>query len=702
MNHKSHFSPITKLILTLLVTGAIVLILFVAGAFGETTISTTITTNPDLERGLVGHWTFDGKDLINNATDRSGQGNDGFLNGTFASATTTVIGKIGQALDFNGTDDYVSIPSVLNSTAGAVVLWFKTPSVLSGDHYPFGSAFNNNNRVYIGTVDGSDFFARLAGSSDFASASVSINTWYHAALIWRADATGEIYLDGVSVGTTTLSWGENPKALAIGRVSNGTVHWNGLTDDVRTYNRALSPDEISRLYQLGATTHIATTITTNPDLERGLVGHWTFDGKDMNPNVRDRSGQGNHGNLINFTSTTTVIGRIGQALEFDGVDDHVLLDSVISSNDPRPISISVWAKTDTTSKTIQSVFFNEDAGSPNLYVELRRVSGTTYRMRLYSDGYDSSADTFTLDTNWHHYTWLWFSDDSINYYRDGVSVGSGTKSFGDNGDGIASIGNTEALGGGFEFDGAIDDVRIYNRTLSSDEISRLYQLGATTHIATSITTNPDLERGLVGHWTFDGSLNSTITDRSGNANHGYLSGVSTSSAVRPGKIGQALDFDGSDDFVDVGTAAILDITPGTDPATLSVWVKAGDQTHNFSVVAGDWNGLTQEFGIWISDTIEIGGFVGGDINSFDTGVNLSGEWQHIVIRTDATTAEIFVDAVQKAQDLSLGTEHDTTQGFIIGYNKIEDRYFDGIIDDVRFYDRALSSDEISRLYNLGR
>src|SRR3990167_8880079 len=74
---------------------------------------------------------------------------------------------------------------------------------------------------------------------------------------------------------------------------------------------------------------IGKTLPTQPDLQTGLVGHWTFDGRDMGPNVRDRSGQGNHGNLVlgatGNTSTTTIPGKLGQALSFDGVNDYVTI-----------------------------------------------------------------------------------------------------------------------------------------------------------------------------------------------------------------------------------------------------------------------------------------------------------------------------------------------------------------------------------------
>ena len=62
-------------------------------------------------------------------------------------------------------------------------------------------------------------------------------------------------------------------------------------------------------------------------LQTGLVGLWSFDGKDMNWRTNkalDRSGQGNDGELVNMsTSTSPVSGKIGQGMSFDGVNDYV-------------------------------------------------------------------------------------------------------------------------------------------------------------------------------------------------------------------------------------------------------------------------------------------------------------------------------------------------------------------------------------------
>ena len=80
-------------------------------------------------------------------------------------------------------------------------------------------------------------------------------------------------------------------------------------------------------------------------LTSGLVGHWTFDGNKMLTNVGDSSGQGNNGSLIGQAATTTVPGKVGQALSFDGVDDSVRIgiDEIGSAiNGSAAVTFSSW------------------------------------------------------------------------------------------------------------------------------------------------------------------------------------------------------------------------------------------------------------------------------------------------------------------------------------------------------------------------
>jgi Concanavalin A-like lectin/glucanases superfamily len=107
-----------------------------------------------------------------------------------------------------------------------------------------------------------------------------------------------------------------------------------------------------------------------------------------------------------------------------------------------------------------------------------------------------------------------------------------------------------------DWDGRLDDVRVYNRALSATDVANLYaggSIGATRENASSanLTMGTTLgpANGLVGHWTFDGAdVTDKVYDRSGQGNNGYWNGSATSSAKTIGKLGQALNFNGTTNF----------------------------------------------------------------------------------------------------------------------------------------------------------
>lgn len=102
-------------------------------------------------------------------------------------------------------------------------------------------------------------------------------------------------------------------------------------------------------------THAATApvttkvgVTNTNVVKNGLVGHWTFDGKNMtNATATDMSGNGNHGTLTNMTTRSSATqGKIGQALKFDGVDDSVLIPTL--QNLTSSASLAAWVKIGST------------------------------------------------------------------------------------------------------------------------------------------------------------------------------------------------------------------------------------------------------------------------------------------------------------------------------------------------------------------
>jgi len=230
-------------------------------------------TSLGLITGLVGYWSFDGPDMAGvTAFDRSGQGN----NGTLTNGPVRGAGRIGQALEFDGVNDFVNTGT--NNLAGAtsisVAEWIfagssdfdGTLKVMLDDSG--SSPFANNGTFFIlddrggAAIDGINFAVDTAtgdGVDRTAGNVIKERRWYHVVGTYDgATSVMQIYVDGRVVSTVagsgTGSGNFVPRANA-----NLTINsWNGsgselrsITDDVRIYNRALSSDEIKRLYNMG-------------------------------------------------------------------------------------------------------------------------------------------------------------------------------------------------------------------------------------------------------------------------------------------------------------------------------------------------------------------------------------------------------------------------------------------------------------------
>jgi len=705
---------------------------FTWSVLGGTRLALTLTTNPDLENGLVGHWTFDGPDMIDNVTDRSGQGNDGYL--TNFNSTTTVSGKLGQALDFDGVNDYVDVGdgSVLDAfTEFTISAWINIDDYGSDDaHGKSGiiadKYWDGSTRTWFFAYDSSGLLATRIATDDLeapsstvkSNNSVSLNTWTQVVLRYNG-INIDFYIDGQGAGGGGALTGTvltNSEVLKIGAydIEGTPVYSDGSIDDVRIYNRVLSADEITRLYHLGATTHINKTLTTSETLQNGLVGHWTFDGKDMIDNATDRSGQGNHGDLTNFNSTTTVSGKLGQALEFDGVNDYVDVgDDLYESNNTG--TISMWLNIDTVGGETYAFSSSVESSSSN-HIAVR-LQGSTPVLQFYSDGRNDFVYGQGLGYNkWAHLT-ITSNGSLYTFYKNGAKV-SPTVSAGSNlgtwFDDLASAAHNTVIGrrkrnpDTLYFNGAIDDVRIYNRALSADEISRLYHLGATTHINKTLTSNSDLENGLVGHWTFDGpDMIGNATDRSGQGNDGYLTNFTSTTTVS-GKLGQALEFDGVDDYVDVGSAW-TPLNTG-EPFTISAWTYLHDFDNQYPVLMQ----FRSNSGVVATHFSNSASYLGMIIGSEDAGwgqykessTDLLNRWVHVVYTYNgqgATTIgnfAIYKDGVSRTLSTA-GAFGASANVNYIG-NRDSGLYWDGAIDDVRIYNRALSAEEVQRLYEMGR
>jgi len=220
--------------------------------------------------------------------------------------------------------------------------------------------------------------------------------------------------------------------------------------------------------------------------------------------------------------------------------------------------------------------------------------------------------------------------------------------------------------------------------------------------------------GLVGYWTFDGAdvSGTSATDRSGAGNTGTL----TNGPIRGiGKIGQALSFDGINDYVDVGDMASLE---GVSQVTLSTWVKPSSLSAIYLGLISKQSSLTSDMSL-ISGGPDLGdsshvAFVmrnGSDSYGYtiDPGNLVVGQWTHVVGIFDGSGSDnsrrlsIYVNGNKRELTFS-GTIPTTTPAnstnMTLGLSG--SYYFSGTIDESRTYSRALSLSEVRALYNQGR
>jgi hypothetical protein len=234
------------------------------------------------------------------------------------------------------------------------------------------------------------------------------------------------------------------------------------------------------------------------------------------------------------------------------------------------------------------------------------------------------------------------------------------------------------------FDGLIDDVRIYERALSEGEI--LYLAGKR---ATPVDPGTD---GLVAFYALDGDTN----DSSGNGNDGTISGTPNWMA---GKIGSALEFDGSSTYVEIPFSESLRLLNQGD-FTLSAWFKADEiPPENKEVLQqGDGNGTGRTW-LFVHNSNEIRSFLGGGTTASGVSVEV-GIWAHATVVVteggDADTVQLYVNG-ELAGEPSQRSMEDCEGVYFIGRHKNPTNFWDGLIDEVQLYNRALSGGEIRYL-----
>lgn len=462
-----------------------------------------------------------------------------------------------------------------------------------------------------------------------------------------------------------------------------------------------------------------------PDIPpiKGLVAHWKLDEK-SGTIAKDSSGNNHHGSLVN--SPTWAAGKIGGALSFDGLDDYVNISThPVSSG---PFTIALWAKrTGSGSGSKNPLIRANTPGGSDGYAFFWHNTTELHFLACTSTS-KLQPEKIGLPNNvWVHVAATY--DGSIaKIYADGKLLDS--KSGGGALNKPQFTLRLGGQGGGVDkayFKGLLDDVQIYSKALSATEISNLSS-GSTPSTCSGVTCSgfgtcavvdgkPKCncnsgyyayglscwknDPNLLAWWHLDETTGTTAKDATTNGHDGTIDTVKL--GVK-GVWGTGFEF--KNGRVKINKLGKLNITKAI---TISAWIKptslpgvgANKKDHHFIVNrhgASDFYRLsmknTGDTMMVLESSMPISSFP-----KFSSSKLALSKWNHVAATYDGATTKIYLNGVLENQNAIKAAIKGSTSGWVeLGNNDVKGRGYEGAMDEVRLFDRALNATEVKNEY----
>jgi hypothetical protein len=598
------------------------------------------------------------------AVDTSSLSNNGTYTNTPALASSTAVPSTGAvAAGFDGVNDYVAIPNESNydlTGPMTVCCWIKVDVfdtayqaiVTKGDTAWRIQRYANTNNIEFSCTGLS------TNTMVVSSAGVNDGQWHHIAGVYTGSQL-RIYIDGVlssSVGATgSIATNANP--VEIGR-NNGASgrEFDGSICNVVIYNGALDATSIAAIYNWDA-----------------MVSQWK---------LRETSGTTasdsmillNHGTYKNnFTlgSAGPYPGGGDKGVTFDGNGSYVETLNEYYYDLSGPMTVAAWVRVTGFTLANQTIIAKGDTAW-----RVQR-DGTSNQIAFQCNGLTDTkvvAATRIDDGYWHHVAGV-YDGTKLSIYIDGKLSAA------DNSTGAIARNNYNVFIGenadqsSRSWFGGLSDVRVYSVALSAAKVAKLY--------------------GLVGHWKLNQTSGTTATDTSVIASNGTVNGTANWSSDC-GNNG-AFDFNGSTNYITIPDSSYL---RPTSALTIAGWVKGNSwgAGSDADTVLRKGEASPTNYSLGISDgrvELTLDGTDGAGIRG--NTVLATGQWYHVAAVWDGATVRLFVNGVlDNTPPVRTGTINTDTRTLYIGGRSGSD-LFNGMLRDVRFYNRAVYDSEIKKM-----
>lgn len=439
----------------------------------------------------------------------------------------------------------------------------------------------------------------------------------------------------------------------------------------------------------------------------GPVAYWKFD-EGTGSTANDSAGN-NSGTITGATWASEDQCVSGKCLSFDGTNDYVRRGT-LSNSLASHLTVCAFIKT----SSMNGYIFQLNRSPSNYLNEFVLQVSDDGKLQFWdystSDGGFSPSQSSNIDINndaWKHVCFT-KSGTTGKYYIDGkldnqvvasIDVAYGSNDF--------VVGSDYR--GSTDFNGLIDEVKIFPYALTEDQIKTEYNLGAAAVMGTGSTVAPlpggTLSDSLVAHWAFDEQYGQTAHDKVGN-NHGTF-GASTSpgsddptwTAAGECKVNGCASFDGGD-YIDAGTDQSLNIT---GDISISAWIYPISLPSQSFIVERRTGG-NGDVPYWLQTTnnrLVFGLYSDGWRRQSSTALLNLNQWNHVAAVADGSSLWLYVNGQRETYSFPYTGVSSPTGTVAIGRSNTQNRYWFGSLDELKIYNTALTAEQVKQDMNAG-